>query len=324
MHYNDIIEKFNVASKSKNKCVCKCPVHDDNKASLTITYSLKGGKTLMKCGAGCDTNDILNVVGLKMSDLFDDSIKSAEKINSQNGFKNYDEVIQYLYENPINGDEVINVYKFRNENNKIIYIKIRTKGKKFLHVRLISNYLVWGLKGGLYYETFEGSNIFASSEKDTREIAVEEQSKILYNLPNVIRGIIEDKTIYIVEGEKDADNLIKNGLIATTTSTGGGTGKEKWNNSYSKYFKSAKVVILPDNDDSGLQFANQVKESILDYCYRVQILTISNKPKGDISDWLEEGHNIREIYELLKELKPVYAKWYNVSSKGIHRSIKID
>lgn len=315
MNYKEIIGKFNITKEYKTKCVCKCPSHEDNKASLTITYNSKDKKTLMHCGAGCDTNNILNAVGLTMSNLFDDSIKPVEKINSQNGFKNYDEVIQYLYENPMNGDEVINVYKFRNENNKIIYLKIRTKDKKFLHVRLINNYLVWGLKGGLYYET-KGFNIFSSTERDTKEIEVEEQSKILYNLPNVIKGIIEDKTIYIVEGEKDADNLIKNGLIATTTSTGGGTGKEKWNDSYSKYFKSAKVVILPDNDDSGLQFANQVKKSILNYCYRVQILTISNKPKGDISDWLEEEHNVREMYELLKEVKPVYAKWYNVSSKG--------
>lgn len=316
MNYSGIVEKFNVVNKARNKCVCKCPAHDDDKASLTITYSTKGKKTLMKCGAGCDTKDILNVVGLTMSDLFDDSIKSVEKINSQNGFKNYDEVIQYLYENPIRGEEITNVYKFRNENNEIVYLKIRTRDKRFLHVRLINNYLVWGLKGDLYYETFEGSNIFSSNEKDTKEIEMEEQSKMLYNLPSVIKGIIEDKTIYIVEGEKDADNLIKNGLIATTTSTGGGSGNEKWNDSYSKYFKSAKVIILPDNDDSGLKFANQVKESILNYCYMVQILTISNKPKGDISDWLEEGHNIREVYELLKEVKPVYAKWYNVSSKG--------
>lgn len=316
MHYKDIVEKFNVTNKSGNKCVCKCPSHDDNKASLTITYSPKGRKTLVKCGAGCDTNDVLNAVGLSMSDLFDDSIKAVEKINCKNGFKNYDEVIQYLYENPINDDEVVNIYKFRNENNEIAYLKLRTRDKKFLHVRLINNYLVWGLKGGLYYEIFEGSNIFSANEKNTKEIEVKEQEKILYNLPNVLNGIIEDKTIYIVEGEKDADNLIKNGLIATTTSTGGGKGNDKWNDSYSIYFKSAKVVILPDNDNSGLQFANQVKESILNYCYRVQVLTISTIEKGDISDWLEEGHSIIELYELLKEVKPVYAKWYNVSNNG--------
>lgn len=316
MDYNDIIEKFNVTRRYKTKCICKCPAHDDNKPSLTITYNPKDKKTLINCGAGCSTNEVLNAVGLNISDLFDDSIKQLRKINCKDGFKNYDEVIQYLKENPIGDDEVTNVYKFKNENNEIVYLKLRTKEKKFLHVRLIDNYLIWGLKGGLYYETFEGSNIFSANEKNTKEIEIKEQLKILYNLPNLINGIKEDKTIYVVEGEKDADNLIKNGLIATTTSTGGGGGSDKWNDSYSQYFKGAKVVILPDNDNSGLQFSNQVKESILDYCYRVQVLTISNKEKGDISDWLEDGHNIMELYELLKEAKPVYAKWYSVSNKG--------
>lgn len=130
MNYNDIIEKFNVTRKYKSKCICKCPSHDDSKASLTITYNSKDKKTLMNCGAGCDTNEVLKAVGLSISDLFDDAIKLVEKINCKDGFKNYDEVIQYLYENPINDDEVINVYKFRNENNEIVYLKLRTKEKK--------------------------------------------------------------------------------------------------------------------------------------------------------------------------------------------------
>lgn len=316
MNYNDIIERFNVTRKYKTKCVCKCPSHEDNKASLTITYNSKDKKTLMNCGAGCNTNDILNAVGLTMSDLFDDAIKPVEKINYKNGFKNYDEVIQYLYENPIDDDEVVKVYKFKNDNNKIVYLKLRTKQKKFRHVRLFDTYLIWGLKGGLYYETFDGSNIFSANEKGTRKIEIKEQEKILYNLPNIIKGIKKDKTIYIVEGEKDVDNLIRNGLIATTTSTGGGIGADKWNDSYSQYFKGAKVVILPDNDNSGLQFAEQVNKSILNYCYRVQVLTVSNKEKGDISDWLEDGNDIMELFKLLKEIKPAYAKWYGISSKG--------
>lgn len=316
MNYNDIIEKFNITRKYREKCICKCPAHDDNKPSLTISYNSKDKKTLMNCKAGCNTNDILNAVGLSIADLFDNSIKLIEKINCKNGFKNYDEVIQYLKENPIDNDEVIKVYKFKNEDNKILYLKLRTKGKKFLHVRLIDNYLIWGLKGGSYYETFEGSNIFSANEKSTKKIEVKEQEKILYNLPNVINAIREDKTIYIVEGEKDANNLIKNGLIATTTSTGGGGGRDKWNDSYSQYFKSAKVVLLPDNDNSGIEFANKVKAAILNYCFRVKVLVISNKEKGDVSDWLEEGHNIMELYELLKEVKPTYAKWYNISNNG--------
>lgn len=316
MQYEDIISKFNITRKNKKSCICKCPSHDDKKASLTITHNDKNNKTLIKCGAGCNTIDVLKAVGLTMSDLFDEAIEPLTKINSKDGFKNYDQVEQYLKENHINNDPVVTIYRFKDDKGNIKYLKLRTEGKKFLHVRLIEQYLVWGLKSGEYYETFNGSNIFSSNKRDTLQMQFNEQPKIIYNLNNVIRGIQKDKTIYIVEGEKDADNLIKHGLIATTTSTGGGQGDDKWNSSYSEYFKGAKVVILPDNDKSGLAFAEHVKKSLLNYCYRIQVLLLSNKEKGDVSDWLEEGHGISELFELLKEVKPSYAPWYNESKQG--------
>lgn len=292
MRYEQIIQRFTVVRNSNDKCMCRCPAHNDRIASLSITYNRADKKTLMKCGAGCETNDVLECVGLSISDLFDETLEEKEKFNYKDGFKSYNDIIRYLKENPIGTDEISNIYKFKDENGKIVYLKLRTKEKKFLHVRLIEDKLVWGLKGGEYYETFEGSNIFSSNMKNTKKIICKEQNKILYNLDYVIKGIREDKTIYIVEGEKDADNLIKNDLIATTTSTGGGAGKDKWNDGYSQYFKGAKVVILPDNDKSGIEFAKQVEKSILNYCYRVKTLIISEKEKGDISDWFEEGNHV--------------------------------
>lgn len=316
MKYDELIQRFNIIRNGNDKCMCRCPAHNDRIASLSITYNRADKKTLMKCGAGCETNEILECVGLSISDLFDEPLEERVKFDCKDGFKSYKDVIRYLKENPIGTDEISNIYKFKDENGKIVYLKVRTKEKKFLHIRLIENNLVWGLKDGEYYETFEGSNIFSSNIKNTKKIICKEQNKILYNLDHVIKGIREDKTIYIVEGEKDADNLIKNGLIATTTSTGGGAGKDKWNDGYSQYFKGAKVVILPDNDKSGIEFAKQVEESILNYCYRVKTLIISDKEKGDISDWLEEGNHISQLFDKLNDVSPKYAKWYNVSKNG--------
>lgn len=46
-----------------------CPVHDDSKASMTVTKCDDG--VVMYCHAGCDTKDIVSMLGLSMSDLFD-------------------------------------------------------------------------------------------------------------------------------------------------------------------------------------------------------------------------------------------------------------
>ena len=56
------------------------------------------------------------------------------------------------------------------------------------------------------------------------------------------------ETIFVCEGEKDADNLKAAGSLTTTTLPG---GTKKWKDDYGKYLTGKAVVILPDNDDLG-------------------------------------------------------------------------
>lgn len=46
-----------------------CPSHPDARASLSVT--MKNGRVLMRCFAGCRTSDVLAAVGLRFADLFD-------------------------------------------------------------------------------------------------------------------------------------------------------------------------------------------------------------------------------------------------------------
>jgi putative DNA primase/helicase len=47
----------------------RCPGHNDENSSLSITQTTEG-KTLLKRFAGCETGAIVQAVGLKMKDLF--------------------------------------------------------------------------------------------------------------------------------------------------------------------------------------------------------------------------------------------------------------
>ena len=62
-----------------------------------------------------------------------------------------------------------------------------------------------------------------------------------------------------MEGEKDADNLSKLGLEATTIAGGAG----KWLKSYLQYFKDADLVLIPDNDVAGRKGMAKIGESVL-------------------------------------------------------------
>jgi putative DNA primase/helicase len=46
-----------------------CPAHEDNRRSLSIAIG-ENGRVLLKCFAGCKVEDIVESIGLKMTDLF--------------------------------------------------------------------------------------------------------------------------------------------------------------------------------------------------------------------------------------------------------------
>jgi len=58
-----------VKEKGAGRWVARCPAHEDRSPSLSIR-ELDDGRVLLKCFAGCDTEDVLSAVGLEFSDLF--------------------------------------------------------------------------------------------------------------------------------------------------------------------------------------------------------------------------------------------------------------
>lgn len=65
-----------------------------------------------------------------------------------------------------------------------------------------------------------------------------------YRLPEVLEAIALGHPIWIVEGEKDADNLWKLGIPATCNA--GGVGK--WSKELNEFFRSADTIVVQDND----------------------------------------------------------------------------
>ena len=98
-----------------------------------------------------------------------------------------------------------------------------------------------------------------------------------YRLPELIAAPA-DAMIYMAEGESKADKLASWGFIATS--------HKDWREAYSKHVEGRKVVILPDNDESGreqaLDAAKLVKKAGGE---PVLVMLPDLPPKGDIIDW---------------------------------------
>jgi hypothetical protein len=69
--FENVLDRLNVASRNGEKAMCFCPAHDDyNNPSLSIKAD--DGRLLLHCFAGCQPEDVISEIGLKMNDLFVD------------------------------------------------------------------------------------------------------------------------------------------------------------------------------------------------------------------------------------------------------------
>ena len=118
--------------------------------------------------------------------------------------------------------------------------------------------------------------------------------KIPFMLPELLAAPPEEP-VWIVEGEKDATNLAKLELVATTNSE----GAHKWTPDLGHWFVGKKIVyILEDNDTDGRQHAGEVAMLLKDLVAEIRIVSFPELPeKGDVSDWLGSGHSREELLQ---------------------------
>ncbi len=175
-------------------------------------------------------------------------------------------------------------YDYRDESGKLIFQAIRMepgrngKSKEFRQRRPNGkNGWIWNLKGI--------------------------NKKPLYRLPEWINTSKEER-VFIVEGEKDVDNLFKLGIKATCNAGGAG----KWMPGYTKLLEGRSVAIIPDNDGPGKRHVEKLALELWKKVSAIRILNLTDLPeKGDVSDWItarrKDGSSNEQIrMELMKLL----------------------
>ncbi len=191
--------------------------------------------------------------------------------------------------------KIVAVYKYVDLEGRIRHEKVRYAPKSFIQRHMGPS--------GCYVYNLNGVAL------------------ILYNLPAVVKA----EMVFVTEGEKDANALIELGLCATTQT--GGAGRGKWSKypQYTEALTGKIVIILPDNDPIGMEYAREIADSVHGKAALVKIITrlpelCPELPEhGDVSDVIayyrrEYGADgdeyIREALLGLAtddELTPVYA-----------------
>lgn len=167
-----------------------------------------------------------------------------------------------------------NTYDFRDTDGTLLFQKqrgVQSGGKKTFRIRRPDG------KGGFEYN--------ANGVK-----------KILYNLPMVVRAVAEQQTVFVVEGEKDADTLVESGFIATSVPFGAGPGK--WLPEYTEALRGADIVVIADKDDSGREFATEIRDKLLEAECTVELLIApgpDNDGIKDVTDLLNAGQSLIDL-----------------------------
>jgi putative DNA primase/helicase len=169
-----------------------------------------------------------------------------------------------------NGRRTLETYPYRDEDGNVLFETVRYTPKDFRQRHPDGN-------GGWVY--------------DLRGVR-----RVLYRLPEVREGSAAGRWVVVVEGEKDADRLAREGIVATCSPMGAG----KWSDEYAAVLAGAKVAILPDNDAPGRGHADQVARSLHGVASVVKVVELPGLgDKGDVFDWLEAGHTIDELKDLI-------------------------
>lgn len=259
--------------------VARCPAHDDKHSSLSVGVGTNGS-VILKCHAGCATPTVVTALGLSMADLFpvDESRTTAR--NNVSTTPSYGRGGGQSRTSGNSSRRVVATYDYTDASGKLLYQSVRFEPKGFSQRRPDG-------QGGFLY-------------------SLEGVWRVLYRLPDVVRAIESSGTVYVVEGEKDADALHRLGLCATTNAAGAG----KWTQPYTESLKGAgRVIILPDNDEPGAKHAQTVAMSCHAAGIPVRIVNLPNLPlKGDVSDWLEAGGTVDELLTLVETI-PDFQKY---------------
>ncbi len=69
MNIQEFLNRLQGVRKAGNGWIAKCPAHEDKQASLSVSTG-DDGRLLIHCHAGCGVENILEALGLEMTDLF--------------------------------------------------------------------------------------------------------------------------------------------------------------------------------------------------------------------------------------------------------------
>jgi 5S rRNA maturation endonuclease (ribonuclease M5) len=228
----------------------RCPFHTDNSPSCSISLKRGGAWHCFGCPARGSLADMVQRLSGSTK------IEAAQQIGRAAG----DEV---AFHRP--DAQAIARYEWKDKYGEIVKVVLRYPNKED------------GSKDFSQYRPVPGG----------RDYRVSGLKPMLYNL-DLLEMHVPD-TVVIVEGEKDADAVTKLGLVGQHGRIIGTTSghAHSWHPDLVVHLRGRRVIIMPDDDEPGRKFAEQVKAALDAEGVEYRVISFAGTGAKDVSDFLE-------------------------------------
>lgn len=232
-----------------------CPAHEDRNPSLSVS---EGDMcALVTCHAGCETEAVLSALGISMRDLYDEPLERTDP----------DEWVP-------KGHEFVDSYDYVDASGRLVFQVVRARDEK-------GEKTFWQRRPDVGSRSGWAWNL--------RELS-EEQRLIPYRLREVTQARDAGQVIWIAEGEKDAEALVRAGVCATCNAGGAG----KWTARHASHLSgAASVTVVQDKDRAGRAHGAAVVRSLSGVAQSVRLVEAATGK--DAADHLRAGHSLDDF-----------------------------
>lgn len=279
-----LLSKLPHAKRNSKGWAAGCPAHEDKRPSLSVSEG-EGGRALVHCHAGCTPEEITAALGLRLADLMPETParpspapkrKPTAKAPTPATFPTAAEAVAELERQY---GRRANLWTYRDANLDPVGLVIRWDTRAGKTIRPVSKTAAGWIIGGM------------------------SEPRPLYRLPELLTRSGEQ--VVVCEGEKATDAAAGLGLLATTSPHGSkSAGKADWTP-----LAGREVVILPDHDEAGKQYAGDVANILakLTPAATVRIVKLADAwpdlpAGGDMADVVAAGEDADTIKAKLARL----------------------
>ena len=306
MYYSalDICQQFlkNVKQTNNNddggaQFLASCPCATNHKnGDIHKSLSVGDGraKTLLHCQTGCALDDILEAIGVTKCDLYPDKAGAT-------------------------------AHKSGRQKPSQAAAAKDVPSKPKVRSTLVAKY-IWPVLGGA--DVIQEKRIDSDGNKEflwrrsSGAYGLPKGTKLhLYNAEIVSIAAEQGRNIYLVEGAKDAETLIKIGACATTT----GSSSSNFEPHHCELLRDATVIALYDNDLPGMKYCKRAVNTLRAYAAELSVVHLDGLRRGgDITNWFE-NHDADEFREYVFRAKELGYKetFYELDRRILAAEIEI-